>query len=49
MEGLFLKLISSGVSYSILIALTVSFFASVIGLIMGYFSVSGSNTIKKVI
>ena len=41
------EVISSGVSYSILIALTVSFFASVIGLIMGYFSVSGNNTIKK--
>ena len=41
------EVISSGVSYSILISLTVSFFASVIGLIIGYFSVSGSNTVKK--
>ena len=41
------QVISSGVSYSILISLTVSFFASVIGLIVGYFAVSGSNFIKR--
>ena len=41
------EVISSGVSYSILISLTVSFFTAVIGLIIGYFSVSGSNSVKK--
>ncbi|MBG07366.1 MAG: hypothetical protein CME68_01280 [Halobacteriovoraceae bacterium] len=41
------EVISSGVSYSILISLTVSFFASVIGLIIGYFSISGNNSIKR--
>ena len=41
------EVISSGVSYSILIAVCVSFFSSIIGLLIGYFSVSGNGTLKK--